>query len=212
MILVRENAIRGERYMKNIRVLLLVVVLVFGISGSSLAGELTDRVRKVEKEIIDILADPALKGPEKEEKRKHLIRKAVDRIFAWREMTKRALALHWRKRTEEEKKEFIELFGDLLERTYIDKVEGYSGEEVVYVDERVEDGRGVVETKVVTEKGTEIPVKFRLMEKNSGWYVYDICIEGVSLINNYRTQFNSIIMRSSYQDLVKRLKSKVEEG
>lgn len=197
--------------MKNIRVLLFVFVLVFGISGSSLAGELTERVRPVEKEIISILTDPALKGPEHEEKKERLIRKAVDRIFDWREMSKRALALHWRERTEEEKQKFVELFGELLEETYIDKVEGYSGEEVVYVDERVEDGRGVVETKVITKKGTEIPVRFRLMKKKSGWYVYDISIEGVNLINNYRTQFNSIITRSSYQDLVKRIKAKIEE-
>ncbi|MBW1681642.1 MAG: ABC transporter substrate-binding protein, partial [Deltaproteobacteria bacterium] len=132
--------------------------------------------------------------------------------FDWEEMSRRTLARHWRKRTPAEKKEFIRLFGHLLERTYLDRVEGYSGEKVIYEGEAVDGDYGIVKVKIVTRKETEIPVKYRVKRKDGQWYVYDISIQGVSLINNYRRQFNSIIVGSSYKKLIKKLKAKVESG
>lgn len=180
------------------------------LSGSSMAGGPTEDVRKTTDKLIAIVSDPAMKSPERAAERARRIRNAVDEIFDWKEMSKRTLARHWKKRTDQEKEEFIDLFGKLLERTYLDKVEGYSGEKVLYVGERVDRNYGIVVVKIVTRKDTEILVKYRLKKKGGEWLVYDISIEGVSLVNNYRKQFNSIIGRSSYEDLINKLRKKVE--
>ncbi len=180
------------------------------MSALSVAGEPMEDIRKTTDKLIAIVSDPALKKPDKAQERAKQIRKTVDERFDWVEMSKRTLARYWMKRTEKEKEEFIDLFGKLLERTYLDKVEGYSGEKVLYVDEKVEGDYGIVMVKIVTKKETEILVKYRLKKKGGEWLVYDISIEGVSLVNNYRKQFDSIMTRSSYGDLIERLKKKVE--
>jgi phospholipid transport system substrate-binding protein len=180
------------------------------ISGTSIAGGPTDDVRKTTDKLIAIVSDPSMKSADRAAERARRIRKAVDERFDWREMSKRTLARYWKKRTDQEKEEFIDLFGKLLERTYLDKVEGYSGEKVLYVAEKIDGNYGIVVVKIVTKKDTEIQVKYKLKKKGGEWLVYDISIEGVSLINNYRKQFNSIITRSSYEDLIKKLREKVE--
>ena len=182
------------------------------IAGSSFAGGPTEDVRDTTDKLIAIVSDPAMKTSDMAAERARRIRKAVDERFDWREMSKRTLAKYWKKRSDREKEEFIDLFGKLLERTYLDKVEGYSGEKVLYVGERVDGKYGIVVVKIVTKKDTEILVKYKLKNKGSEWLVYDISIEGVSLINNYRKQFDSIMTRSSYEDLVKKLRTKVEGG
>ena len=176
------------------------------------AGAPTDGIKKTTDRILVIVSDPALKGPENKKKRAQLIRQAVDEQFNWEAMTKRSLARHWRERTEGEKKEFIDLFGKLLERTYLDKVGSYSGEKVVYVGETIDGKYGTVTAKILTHSQTEVEVRYRLKETSGEWRVYDISIEGVSLVNNYRKQFNSIILRSSYDDLVAKLREKVAEN
>lgn len=188
----------------------LLFFMTLVISGSSIAGGPTEDVRKTTDKLIAIVSDPAMKSADRAAERARRIRKAVDERFDWKEMSKRSLARHWKKRTEREKEEFIDLFGKLLERTYLDKVEGYSGEKVLYVGERVDGNYGLVVVKIVTRKDTEILVKYKLKKKGSEWLVYDISIEGVSLVNNYRKQFNSIMTRSSYEDLIKKLRRKVE--
>jgi len=191
-----------------------VAFLVVALLGVHLvyAGEPTDRIKKTTDEIIQIVQDPALKAPDKEAERRKLIRKAVDEIFDWEEFAKRTLGRHWRKRSEAEKKEFIYLFGKLLERTYLDKVEGYSGEKVIYVGDRTEGNYALVKVKVITKKGTEVHVLYRMKKKAGKWMVYDVSIEGVSLVNNYRTQFNNILVRSSFETLIQKLKAKVGES
>jgi phospholipid transport system substrate-binding protein len=186
---------------------LLMVILAAPCFG----GAPTDGIKKTTDRILVIVSDPALKGPENREKRAQLIRRAVDERFNWEAMTKRSLARHWRGRTEAEKKEFIDLFGKLLERTYLDKVGSYSGEKVIYVGETIDGKYGTVTAKILTHSRTEVQVRYRLKETNGDWRVYDISIEGVSLVNNYRKQFNSIILRSSYDDLVAKLREKVVE-
>jgi phospholipid transport system substrate-binding protein len=188
--------------------LFLCISLV--IAGSSMAGGPTEDVRDTTDKLIAIVSDPAMKTSDMASERARRIRAAVDERFDWGEMSKRTLARHWKKRSDREKEEFIDLFGKLLERTYLDKVEGYSGEKVLYVGEKVDGKYGIVLVKIVTKKDTEILVKYKLKNKGSGWLVYDISIQGVSLVNNYRKQFKSIMTRSSYEDLVKKLKKKVE--
>jgi phospholipid transport system substrate-binding protein len=185
--------------------------LILGIAVSGWAGEPMDRIKQTTDTILSIVSDPTLKVPSKAEERRKQIRNAVDQRFDWEEMARRSLARHWAQRTDEEKKEFMGLFGDLLERTYLDKIEGYSGEKVQYEGDTVEGDYAVVRIKIITKKNVDIPVEYRLQKKGNNWLVYDVSIEGVSLVNNYRTQFNSIMVGSSYADLVKRLKAKVAE-
>jgi phospholipid transport system substrate-binding protein len=187
---------------------ILVFFLVLGMSGPGLAGEPTEKIKQTTDKILSIVTNPALKDPPKAQERKRLVRSAVDERFDWEEMASRALSTHWAKRTPEEKKEFVRLFSDLLERTYMTKVEDYSGEKVLYAGENIEGDNAVVKVRIVTKKSKEIPVDYRLEKKGNDWLVYDVSIEGVSLINNYRTQFNSIISQSSYENLVKRLREK----
>jgi len=195
-------------YLKSLMSSVLLMVM---LAATAFAGAPTDAVKKTTDRILAIVSDPALKGPEHKEKRTQLIRQAVDERFDWEAMTQRSLARHWQKRTDAEKKEFIVLFGKLLERTYLDKVGSYSGEKVVYVDETIDGRYATVTAKILTHSQAEVAVRYRLKELNGDWGVYDISIEGVSLVNNYRKQFNSIIVRSSYDDLVKKLRAKVAE-
>ncbi|MBP1698271.1 MAG: uncharacterized protein H6Q41_3459 [Deltaproteobacteria bacterium] len=189
---------------------MLIFFLVFGMTLPGLAGEPTDQIKQTTDKILSIITNPALKPPSKTAEREKLIRQAVDERFDWEEMARRALATHWAKRTLEERKEFVRLFADLLERTYKKKVEDYSGEKVLYEGETKDGDYATVKVKIVSKKNKDIPVEYRLKKEGNDWFVYDVSIEGVSLVNNYRTQFNSIIVQSSYENLIKRLKEKVE--
>ena len=188
---------------------LVGMILIKAFAVTAFAGDPTEVIRKTTDKIIAIVKNPALQGPEKKKERDRLIRDAADEIFDREEMSRRTLAQHWRKRTPEEKKEFMDLFEDLLEKTYIDRVEGYSGEKVLYEGERIEGNYALVKVEIMTKQDAKIPVLYRLKKTKSGWLVYDLSIEGVSLINNYRTQFNSIILDSSFKGLMKKLREKV---
>ena len=192
------------------RVTLFFLLLVVPVP--SLAGEATDQIKKTTDKIIAILRDPALKAPEKSSEKIRLLRNAVDEQFDWQEMSRRTLARHWARRNNKEKKEFIELFGNLLERTYMDKVGDYAGERAIYRGEKVEGDYGVINVMIVGHQDREIPVMYRMKKKGGKWYVYDVSVEGVSLINNYRTQFNSIILSSSFEGLIEKMKAKVAEN
>jgi phospholipid transport system substrate-binding protein len=146
-----------------------------------------------------------------EDKRNMMIREAVDEVFDWEAFSQRSMGRHWGKLSLDEKKEFISLFGQLIERTYIYKTKQYSGESIIFLDEEIDEKYGKLEAKIITENGMEIPVDYRMIIKNGTWFVYDVHIEGVSLVNNYRTQFNNILTKSSYAELKKRLESKLEE-
>ena len=174
------------------------------------AAEPTEAIKQTTDKILSIITDPAFKPSSKTAEREKLIRQAVDERFDWDEMARRSLATHWAKRTPEERKEFVPLFADLLERTYMKKVEDYSGEKVLYERETKDGDYATVRIKIVTKKNKDIPVEYRLKKERNDWLIYDVSIEGVSLVNNYRTQFNSIITQSSYENLIKRLKEKAE--
>jgi phospholipid transport system substrate-binding protein len=186
------------------------IMVILAIAIPAWGGEPTNRIKEGTDKIIAVLSDPNLLGDEKADKRHQAIRQAVDEIFDWEEMAKRSLARHWRERTDEEKKEFVVLYGELLERTYIDRVEGYSGEEVIYMEERIDGKYALVKVKIVTKTKQEIAVEYRLKTNSKQWLVYDVSVEGVSLVNNYRNQFNQILMKSSYETLVDRLRKKIE--
>jgi phospholipid transport system substrate-binding protein len=188
---------------------LAVFLLICGLAGLALAGEPTESIKQTTDKIIAILQDPALQEPDKEPERRRLIRLAADERFNWREMARRSLARHWKKRTDQEKEEFVTLYADLLERTYMNRLENYSGEKVTYDGERIEGDYSLVDITVFTSQDLQIPVQYRLRKRSSDWLIYDVIIEGVSLINNYRQQFNDIILKSSYEGLVEQLRKKV---
>lgn len=194
----------------GIGIALLVLWAVCGF-GPAWAGVPTERIKETTDKIIAIVSDSALKDPAKEKERREKIRKAVDEMCDWDEMSRRSLGRHWAQRSGEEKKEFIQLFGQLLERTYVDKVEGYSGEKVIYAGERIDGDYAEVNVKIVTKKSTEIPVVYKLRSKDQKWWAYDIVVEGVSLVNNYRTQFSDIMAKSSFEGLMKKLREKSTE-
>ena len=175
----------------------------------SLAGDPTIQVKQTVDAVLDVLKNKELKKPEKTEQRRAAIRKIVGKRFDFEEMAKRSLAQNWKKRTPEEQKEFISLYSDLLENTYLKKIERYEDEKIVYVGETIEGAYAVVKTNIVTTREVEIPIEYRLLKEGDQWKAYDVVIEGVSLVNNYRNQFNSILRSGSYEELVKRLKNKV---
>ena len=189
---------------------IISLFLILSIAVPVWAAGPTEAIKQTTDKILSIVTDPDLKSSSKTAEREKLIRQAVDERFNWEEMARRSLATHWAKRTAEERKEFVPLFADLLERTYMKKVEDYSGEKVLYERETKEGDYATVRVKIVTKKNKDIPVEYRLKKEGNDWLIYDVSIEGVSLVNNYRTQFNSIITQSSYENLIKRLKEKVE--
>jgi phospholipid transport system substrate-binding protein len=194
----------------RIGITLLMIWAVYGVLPAWAADPM-EEIKETTDKIISIVTDPSLKDPAKDAEKKVLIRKAVDEICDWEEMSRRSLGRYWAQRTDEEKKEFVLLFGELIERTYIDKVEGYSGEKVNYLGEKIDGDYADVSVKVVTAKNTEVPVIYKLRKKDGRWWVYDLVIEGVSFVQNYRTQFYDMLSNSSYRDVVKKLKEKIEE-
>jgi len=195
------------------RVLALVVglLLALAVPGRIWAGAPTDQLRSQIDRVLKVLEDPELKKEGKEKERRAVVRQIANEIFDFSETARRSLARHWAGRTQAEREEFVELFSDLLERSYISKIELYGGEKIQFVGEAVDGEGAVVRTKIVTKQGTEIPIDYRMHRRGDKWLVYDVVIEGVSLIANYRTQFNKIITTSSYQELVKKMKTKQEE-
>lgn len=190
--------------------LLTAALLVVWAPAEGVAGPATDQIKESVDQVIKILTDPTLKGETKVQERRAKIRQVVLQRFGFTEMSKRSLGRYWSERTPEERTEFVRLFTDLLERAYIDRVDGYTGEQVVYLGESVDGDYSEVRSKIVTKRNQEIPILYRLQKTNANWEVYDVIVEGVSLVNNYRTQFSKIIRTSSYQGLVKKMQVKLE--
>jgi phospholipid transport system substrate-binding protein len=189
---------------------ILLILLIFALAAPTEAGEPTDQMKLTIDKIIDILKDPALKGPAKAEERRTRMRRVADERFDWKAMARRSLAKHWKERTEEEKSEFVPLFTDLLERAYLKRIENYSGDKVTYDQEKVKGKYSLVKVRIFTDKQVEIPVAYKMQKKGPVWKIYDVSIEGVSLVKNYRKQFDSVILSSSYEGLVEKLREKVD--
>jgi phospholipid transport system substrate-binding protein len=178
--------------------------------GTALAAAPLDQLRGQIDRVIKVLEDPQLKK-DGSPARRGAVRKIAEEIFDFQETAKRSLARHWQARTPAERDEFVKLFADLLERAYISKIELYGGEKIAYLNDTVEGEQAVVRTKIITKGGAEVPVDYRMHKRGERWLVYDVIIEGVSLVANYRTQFNKIIQTSSYGELVKKMKVKQDE-
>jgi len=170
----------------------------------------TDEVKGTIDRVLQIVTDPSLKPQVKTKERRAEIRKALGERFNFAQMAQRSLATHWRELTPKEQQDFVGLFTDLLEKSYVDKIESFSDEKMLYLGDQIDGDQATVKTKVVTKKSAEILIDYRLVQRAGKWEVYDVSIEGVSLINNYRAQFNKIIRSKSYPELVRLLQVKLE--
>lgn len=183
------------------------------LSGGILAYGLetpTEAVKEMVDDVIGILKNDEWKGPARTQERRSLLEVAVGRRLDYEEMAKRTLAFHWRERTPSERKDFVNLFHVFLSKTYAKRIERYSHEEVQYGKVRLKDSYSEVQTTIASPK-TEIDLHYRLMLKNGRWWIYDIVVNGVGLVKNYRDQFDRIIRSSSYGELVSKLRDRTEE-
>jgi len=178
------------------------------------AGEATEAMKSTIDEVLRIIQDKDLKQPGKSEQRRKLLEKVVGERFDYQEMSFRTLSISegapWKNLSEKEKEEFVALFQTLLVNVYADKVESYTGEGVKYINERTEKDYAEVRTKVLTGK-TEIPLDYRLLNKGSVWRVYDVVVDGTSLVRNYKDQFKSILRTSTFADLLDQLRKKSDK-
>jgi phospholipid transport system substrate-binding protein len=186
----------------------LLVIAALSMSPAMADAESpTEVVRATISEVTRILEDPKLKDPAKLVPRRRMLEEVIAARFDYAEMSKRALGARWTPLTAAERAEFVELFKSFLSDRYAEKIEGYSGEQVLYLSERIEGNYAEVRTELRSKK-VEIPMDYRLFLKEDGWHAYDIVVDGVSLVKNYRSQFEKIIRTDSYPELVRRLRDR----
>ena len=174
------------------------------------AGLPTDQIKATVDKAQLVLRDPRLKPATKQSERREQLKQVLFSRFNFAEMAKRSLGANWTRRTPQEQEEFVRLFTEVLERAYADIIESYIDEKIVYLAEKVDSGYADVNSKIVTTKGEEYSINYRAQLVGNEWKVYDVVAENISLVNNYRSQFNRVIAKSSYEELVRRLKDKNE--
>ncbi|NOT22659.1 MAG: ABC transporter substrate-binding protein [Nitrospiraceae bacterium] len=190
----------------------MVGLLLLGVVAvqPATAGGATDAMKHTIDEVLTTIRDKELKQSGKAEERRQKLEQIVGDRFDYQEMSRRSLGAPWSTLSDKDKQEFVALFQTLLTNSYADKIESYSGEGVKYINERIENDYAEVRTKVLTGK-VEIPLDYRLLNKGGDWRVYDVVVDGVSLVNNYRGQFSKILRSSSYADLVDQLRKKSDK-
>ncbi len=207
--------IKWGKFINAHAVVLFVLMALLSSAARAEAGPATDSLKGTLDRLIEALSDPSLKTPGKENEKRNILLKLVKERFDKEAFARRALGAHWRKRTKEEKQEFVKIFSDLLERTYLKRIDdfmakagSFSEKNILYLNETVKGRYVVLKTKVITSKDTKVSVHYLFKKKQGNWLVCDIAIEGVSLVKNYRAQFKEILARSSFQELIDKLKAK----
>jgi len=191
----------------------LVLTLGTAAGRQAWAGAPTEQLRTQIDRVIKVLEDPEMAKEARMVERRTMIRRVANDIFDFSETTRRSLGPHWHARTPQEREEVTRLYADLLERSYIGKIEMYSGEKIQFLGDTIDGDQATVRTRLVIKQGTDIPVDYRMHRlPGDRWLTYDVSIEGVSLVANYRAQFNKIIQTSGYTSLVKKLTAKEQEG
>jgi phospholipid transport system substrate-binding protein len=185
----------------------LGAALVCLSSPPAWAGAPSEQLRVSVDQVVKILEDPTLKEESRAAERRAAIRREAEALFDFGETARRALGPHWQDLSGDEQREFASLFADLVERSYIARIEQFSGERITYAGESVEGDSATVKTRFTTKQGTDVPIDYRLLRRGDRWAVYDVSVEGVSLISNYRTQFDRIMRTGSYQELARRLRA-----
>ena len=186
---------------------LLFVFLMF-LSGNLVAADYSTpmgRVKDTTDRVIRILKDESLDR----ESRWNQIAALIYEGFDFRSMSQSVLATQWRRATEEERRKFTEFFSQYIEATYRSKIEAYSDQEIIYKDEIIRGNLGVVETVIIAGE-TEIPVNYKLKNNDGNWYAYDVVIEGVSLVANYRSTFAAIVKNEGMQGLMNNIQRRIE--
>jgi phospholipid transport system substrate-binding protein len=208
-----KAAINPEVIMKHFKIALIIFITAFvflPLSNVS-ASPAKDQLKVTIDKMLGILRDTSLKGDDNKEKRRLLLHEVIHERFSFAKMSQLSLARHWKKRSAEEKELFIDVFGRLLEDTYVTKIETYTDEKIIYVKELVKKKKAQINTKVVTDS-VKIPIDYRMYQATKdSWMVYDIVIEGVSLVGNYRSQFDQVLQKESYEKLVEDIRKKVEK-
>ena len=195
-----------HRYRASIIASLVAVFVIPLGAVPAFAGAPTETLKTTVDQVVKILGDSSLR--DRPDAKRTEVRKVAEGIFDYPETARRALGQHWNARTPQQQQEFVKLFADLLDRSYVSKIDMYQGERVHYGAESVQGDEATVKTTISTKNGSDIPVDYRMHQKNGRWLVYDVIIEGVSLVSNYRTQFNKVIQTESYDALVQRLRAK----
>ncbi len=181
--------------------------LWFSVAWGAVAP--TQAIKETIDKVLVVLSDESLKDPIRAVARREKLEAIIAQRFNYEEMAKRALAKEWKKLSNEKQEQFVALFQQFLTQSYAGNIDGYSGQQVEYLKERLKGDYAEVQTKVVSPK-SQIPLDYRLLKKNDKWGVYDVIIDGVSLTKNYRGQFSRIIKSSSFEDLLDKLRSKAD--
>ncbi len=189
---------------KRFAPIFLALLIFAGPASSFAATGPMDQVRITVDSILELLKDKSI---DKVAKRKK-IRALIEPHFHFKAMAQGALATHWKKATPEEREKFIKLFSNLLENTYISRIEAYTDERINYLKETIKGKRAVVDTQIVTAN-VEIPIQYKLTQVNDQWLVYDIVIEGISLIRNFRSTYGEIVRKEGMSGLLAKLEAKV---
>jgi phospholipid transport system substrate-binding protein len=192
----------------NVRVVwALLLVLALSSAPDAWAGAPTDEFREGVERVFKILRDPELKGDAKASRRWATLATLSEQIFDFGETAKRSLGQHWDARTPAERVEYVRLFTDLIQRSYISRVDRYGAEKMVFRGDTIDGNQAVVRTALVLNDGGQMTLDYKMHHASDRWQVYDVTIEGVSLVANYRAQFNKVIRSESYEALIARLKS-----
>lgn len=187
---------------------LAVLFYIYCTPAQSMAGLPTDQVRQTADKVLLILQDPRLKSTDMREERKNQLRQVISARFDFQAMAQSSLGPHWQRRATEERRDFVELFTDLLEKTYADQIAAYNGERIVYGRETQDVDYAEVDTKIITNKGEEFSVNYKLRSSDREWKVYDVVIENISLVNNYRSQFHRVLAKSPFDELLRKMREK----
>jgi phospholipid transport system substrate-binding protein len=201
------NKLLEDKMKKRLAIITVILCLAFPLAA--FAGAALDAVKGNVDKVLDVLRDPSLKSESSKQIKKNKIRAIGDNMFDFTELSKRTLAVNWSKFTPEQQKEFISLYKDLLADTYADKIVAYTDEKIVFAKEVPLTEKTIEVQSTVIRKTQEIPIYYRVIKENGSWLVYDVVIEGVSLVNNYRTQFREILSNKPPTSLIETLKKKV---
>ena len=195
------------------RVLSITILLLALVSAQGAwAGPPTEQLRDGVDRVLKVLRDPELRGDAQVDQRRIAIGKVADEIFDFGDMAKRALGQHWALRTPAERGEFVRLFTDLIQRAYVAKVDQHvTATKMTFRGETVDDDYAVVQTTIPLGNGNRMPLDYRMHSTRDRWQIYDLSIDGISLVANYRAQFNKVIRTSSYAALVTKLRSQQAE-
>lgn len=192
------------------RIVVFCVLIIFVLSIPAYAGVPMTTVEANVNKVLDVLRDAKLKSPAAKEKKKEKLRIIYKDMFDEIEFSKRTLTRNWNKFSPAERVEFVKLFEQILEKSYIDKILDYSNEKVdFYKESMLSDNQAEIQTKIVTAS-KEIPIYYRMILKDGKWKVYDVVVENVSLVQNYRTQFNDILGKNTPEQLLEILRKKVK--